>query len=432
MRFKTIYRGNVVEVGPRVNFREDNDGEGDIFDDAGNIVATVPIHGWNLEGPYGKEPLFFIPLPSLTVEQHFQLIKLFEGWYGDTDQDVSTWAVEFELIVRMLCYETCALVINPMYLEMNDDMYQTIIDIVYQGFCDIPEELDKSGCNKHCCANCRYVGRSGGGFFAECEFRGFQVNDEYEKCCDDYRPSLKHIAENLEILEDTMEATDNQGYSYDAKCKYEGKEFYVYLAFESEYTYEEQAAEQIYEDLYDELDNKIQSIEFTGPYISAGSPIGSHGQILISEDTATAWDLYPDWEKRMTMTDKPCLFYREGADGLKIFMPVGDMSQAPIEHYLSYKTVRRIYDEVNKLKPIAIYEYEHNDGDQIWSDYFCFYQNDNGTYRKVRRDGYYGKETETIVSEDDVLKEMESVHEKIQNWPKDVRGGFRFIKEFNK
>ena len=38
-----------------------------------------------------------------------------------------------------------------------------------------------------CCANCEFVGRSGGGFFAECEYRGFTVNNEFEHCCKHYK-----------------------------------------------------------------------------------------------------------------------------------------------------------------------------------------------------------------------------------------------------
>lgn len=37
----------------------------------------------------------------------------------------------------------------------------------------------------HCCANCQHVGRSGGGFFAECLQYGFQINDEIENVCDE-------------------------------------------------------------------------------------------------------------------------------------------------------------------------------------------------------------------------------------------------------
>lgn len=40
---------------------------------------------------------------------------------------------------------------------------------------------------KKCCENCDYVGRSGGGFFAECLYCGFQVNDETTYCCENFK-----------------------------------------------------------------------------------------------------------------------------------------------------------------------------------------------------------------------------------------------------
>lgn len=43
---------------------------------------------------------------------------------------------------------------------------------------------------KKCCENCNYVGRSGGGFFAECLYRGFQVNDETTYCCENFKSVL--------------------------------------------------------------------------------------------------------------------------------------------------------------------------------------------------------------------------------------------------
>ena len=37
------------------------------------------------------------------------------------------------------------------------------------------------------CVNCEDCGKSGGGFFAECLNRGFQINNEYEECCDEFK-----------------------------------------------------------------------------------------------------------------------------------------------------------------------------------------------------------------------------------------------------
>ena len=45
---------------------------------------------------------------------------------------------------------------------------------------------------KRCCKNCYYAGRSGGGFFYECMCHGFQINNEEEESCDEYRKERPH------------------------------------------------------------------------------------------------------------------------------------------------------------------------------------------------------------------------------------------------
>ena len=40
---------------------------------------------------------------------------------------------------------------------------------------------------RKCCTNCYYVGRSGGGFFAECLYFGYQIDNEYNHDCGKFK-----------------------------------------------------------------------------------------------------------------------------------------------------------------------------------------------------------------------------------------------------
>lgn len=57
---------------------------------------------------------------------------------------------------------------------------------------------------------------------------------------------------------------------------------------------------------------------------------------------------------------------------------------------------------VSSSEKIACYEFEHNDGDQIWTDCTEFYKNADGTYKKVFTDGWNGSKSECTVSLDDI------------------------------
>ena len=141
---KALFRGTLMEVEPQIDFEEDNDGVAIVRNQEGDKVGEVRVYGWNVEEPYVLTPLYFVEVPELSIEQRFALIKQFEDWYGDTDQMPSCWALEFELLTRMLCYEPAALIINPKFLTLTDDMYQTIKDIIYPlQFQNIEDALEK-------------------------------------------------------------------------------------------------------------------------------------------------------------------------------------------------------------------------------------------------------------------------------------------------
>ncbi|MBO5609113.1 MAG: hypothetical protein J5929_01895 [Eubacterium sp.] len=72
-----------------------------------------------------------------------------------------------------------------------------------------------------------------------------------EECSADKNLFLD-IYKNLQLSED-MEATDTEGWSYDATATYKGKEYYVYLSVYAEMmngdSFEIQAAKDIYKEL---------------------------------------------------------------------------------------------------------------------------------------------------------------------------------------
>lgn len=52
------------------------------------------------------------------------------------------------------------------------------------------------------------------------------------------------------------------------------------------------------------------------------------------------------------------------------------------------KSFSVLTDDVVSSEKIACYEFEHNDGDQIWTDCTEFYKNADGTYKKyLQTDG---------------------------------------------
>ena len=56
----------------------------------------------------------------MTDFERYMLIKKFDEWYGDTEQETTVWALEYQIIVRMLL--TGYLIVNPKYLSLEDVM----------------------------------------------------------------------------------------------------------------------------------------------------------------------------------------------------------------------------------------------------------------------------------------------------------------------
>lgn len=75
---------------------------------------------------YESCPLLFIP-QSIPDHAKLLLIGKFDEWYGDIDQDTADWALEFQIVVRMILHGF--LIINPAYLAIEDILTE-LLDIL--------------------------------------------------------------------------------------------------------------------------------------------------------------------------------------------------------------------------------------------------------------------------------------------------------------
>ena len=68
---------------------------------------------------FEEYPLAFIPLHSLTAEQKLALLTELDLLYGDTDQDTTDYALEYQVVMRMLLHESW-FPINLKYLALPE------------------------------------------------------------------------------------------------------------------------------------------------------------------------------------------------------------------------------------------------------------------------------------------------------------------------
>ena len=61
-------------------------------------------------------PLAFVKLPVIPLQN---VLTWFDTMYGNTDQDIAAWSVEFQILTRMLLCEN-ALILNPQHLEIDE------------------------------------------------------------------------------------------------------------------------------------------------------------------------------------------------------------------------------------------------------------------------------------------------------------------------
>lgn len=83
------------------------------------------------------------------------------------------------------------------------------------------------------------------------------------------------------------------------------------------------------------------------------------------------------------------------------------------------------------LPILASFVYEHNDGDQIWSDATTYYKKGDGTYIVKYEEGYYGKTSFSEISLEDIIKEMQHVRDEVKRKKKSrIKGGYSIFKDF--
>ena len=88
---------------------------------------------------------------------------------------------------------------------------------------------------------------------------------------------------------------------------------------------------------------------------------------------------------------------------------------------------------------IASFEYEHNDGDQIWSDVTTYYQNTDGTFEKKYEEGYYDETSIVSVSEEEIINKMNEIKHEVEKRKEAIamygyshpftRGGYTITKD---
>ena len=80
---------------------------------------------------------------------------------------------------------------------------------------------------------------------------------------------------------------------------------------------------------------------------------------------------------------------------------------------------------------IASFEYEHNDGDQIWTDTTEYYKKDD-SYESIYTEGYFGEKTTRTVTLDFIKMRMEEIQQEVDKKAKAIhvfaRGGYSISK----
>lgn len=88
----------------------------------------VQYRFWDYDGYEGKKPLFFVRLDGLSNLDIVNLLGEFDLLYGDTAQETTEWALEYQVLARMLVHEK-SLLVNPTFLDISEeDVLQKILD----------------------------------------------------------------------------------------------------------------------------------------------------------------------------------------------------------------------------------------------------------------------------------------------------------------
>ena len=96
-------------------------------------------------GEYEDHPLYFMDIP-LDADIQSRLIRKFQQWYGDTDQDIKQFGAEFYIIISGIL--DGMLVLNPHYL-LVEDVLEEYVDMLPDKMKDIYVEgihYTRNGC----------------------------------------------------------------------------------------------------------------------------------------------------------------------------------------------------------------------------------------------------------------------------------------------
>ena len=101
---RKAYNGEYVELNPLKD-----------------VSTGHKYHFWRLY-QYEEEnyPLFFVHLPNLRNRDIVEVLRVLDMAYGDTNQETTDWALEFQVLTRMLVREK-SLLVNPLYLDLSQD-----------------------------------------------------------------------------------------------------------------------------------------------------------------------------------------------------------------------------------------------------------------------------------------------------------------------
>lgn len=112
---KAIYANKIYDVQAIRKLNDNQDYYDILLQNSEELVKEKVIAFEHYE--YEGQPLYFLEQP-MTEKQKLDLIYQFDEWYGNTDQETTVWALEFQIIVRMLLQGY--LVINPYYLALEE------------------------------------------------------------------------------------------------------------------------------------------------------------------------------------------------------------------------------------------------------------------------------------------------------------------------
>lgn len=140
-------------------------------------------------------------------------------------------------------------------------------------------------------------------------------------------------------------------------------------------------------------------------------------------------------KKEMTGVAK---FHMWGNKAVECFGDLATQTVAIVEFLDG--SVKEVYPDciefINKNaepEKIASCGFEHNDGDQIFTDTFTFYKNPDMTYKKVFTSGWDGKTSEKEVTLDEIEKEFERIKQQMRAYQLNKwRGGYEIYMDLQK